>query len=158
MMQLLECIMQPVWFCINFKSCCNDASSLLQKGCRVQANSFGKPVKSLTARTSLSKLTRDPCLLATFEASDQLGLYRITDDFGTILPFKSFNSGSGSNLNCAIMAPILSYRYTIERFLRFYFVVKTSADNVIWQIFCIFSHDFSLFFKPIEFLGLYKVN
>ena len=39
----------------------------LQKGCRVQANSFGKPVKSLTARTSISKLTQDPCLLATFE-------------------------------------------------------------------------------------------
>ena len=39
----------------------------------MQANSFGKPVKSLTARTSISKLTRDPCLLATFEDSDQLG-------------------------------------------------------------------------------------
>jgi len=82
----------------------------LQKGCRVQANSFGKPVKSLTARTSISKLTRDPCLLATFEDSDQLGLYRISDDYGTIVPFKSFSSGSGANLKCAIMAPILSYR------------------------------------------------
>jgi len=82
----------------------------LQKGCRVQTNSFGKPVKSLTSRTSISKLTQDPCLLATFEASDQLRLYRISDDYGTIVPFKSFNSGSGANLKCAIMAPILSYR------------------------------------------------
>ena len=84
----------------------------LHKGCRVQANSFGKPVKSLTARctSASSKLTRDPCLLTTFEASDQLGLYRITDDYGTIVPFKSFNSGSGANLRCAILAPILSYR------------------------------------------------
>jgi len=82
----------------------------LQKGCRVQANSFGKPVKSLTARTSISKLTQDPCLLATFEDSDQLRLYRISDDYGTIVPFKSFSSGSEANLKCAIMAPILSYR------------------------------------------------
>lgn len=79
----------------------------LQKGCRVQAGK--QPVKSVTARTS-SKLSRDPCLLATFEMSDQLALYRITDDYGTISPFKSFSSGSGSNLSCAVMAPILSHR------------------------------------------------
>jgi len=82
----------------------------IQKGCRVQANSFGKPVTSLTSRPCIGKTTREPCLLATFEASDQLGLYRIIDDFGTIVPFKSFNSGTGANLKCAIMAPILSYR------------------------------------------------
>lgn len=82
----------------------------IQKGCRVQANSFGKPVTSLTSRPSIGKMTRDPCLLATFETSDQLGLYRIIDDFGTIVPFKSFNSGTGANLRCAILAPILSYR------------------------------------------------
>jgi len=82
----------------------------LQKGCRVQANSFGKPVTSLTSRPCIGKITRDPCLLATFEDSDQLGLYRIIDDFGTIVPFKSFNSGTGANLKSAIMAPILSYR------------------------------------------------
>ena len=34
---------------------------------------------------------------------------------------------------------------TVECFTRFCFVVKTSADNVILQIFDIFSHDFSLF-------------
>ena len=77
----------------------------------MQANSFGKPVTSLTSRPCIGKITRDPCLLATFEDSDQLGLYRIIDDFGTIVPFKSFNSGTGANLKSAIMAPILSYRY-----------------------------------------------
>ena len=82
----------------------------LQKGCRVQANSFNKPVTSLIARTSINKLTRDPCLLATFESSDQLGLYRITDDYGSLVPFRSFSSGSGATLKSAIMAPILSYR------------------------------------------------
>jgi len=82
----------------------------IQKGCRVQANSFNKPVTSLIARTSINKLTRDPCLLATFESSDQLGLYRITDDYGSLVPFRSFSSGSGATLKSAIMAPILSYR------------------------------------------------
>ena len=80
----------------------------LQKGCRVHT---GLTVNSLTARSKIDKLTRDPCLLATFEMSDQLGLYRITDDYGTVVPFKSFSSGSGSFLTCALMAPILSYRY-----------------------------------------------
>merc|ERR1711879_257652 len=70
----------------------------------------GRSVSSLTARTKIDKLTRDPCLLVTFDMSDQLGLYRITDDYGTIVPFKSFSSGSGSHLTCAIMAPILSFR------------------------------------------------
>ena len=51
-----------------------------------------------------------------------------------------------------------SFQNTVECFLGFCFVVKTSADDVIWQIFDICSHEFSLFFKPIEFLGLYKVN
>ena len=36
--------------------------------------------------------------------------------------------------------------------------MKTSADKVILQIFDIFLHEFSLFFKPIEFFGLNKVN
>ena len=80
----------------------------LQKGCRVHT---GLTVNSLTSRSKIDKLTRDPCLLATFEMSDQLGLYRITDDYGTVVPFKSFSSGSGSFLTCALMAPILSYRY-----------------------------------------------
>lgn len=79
----------------------------LSKGCRLQAGK--QPVKSLTARTC-SQLCRDPCLLATFEMSDALALYRITDDYGSISPFKSFSSGSGSHLSCAVMAPILSYR------------------------------------------------
>ena len=83
------------------------ATGKLQKGCRAHT---GRSVSSLTSRTKIDKLTRDPCLLATFQMSDQLGLYRITDDYGTIVPFKSFSSGSGSNLTCAIMAPILSYR------------------------------------------------
>ena len=84
---------------------------LLQKGCRVQAHTLGKSVTSITSRPSIGKITRDPCLLATFEASDELGLFRIIDDFGTIVPFKTFSSGTGANLKCAILAPILSYRY-----------------------------------------------
>lgn len=88
----------------------DSSTGKLQKGCRVQANRIGKSVTSMTARTSISKITRDPCLLATFESSDQLGLFRITDDFGTLVLFKSFSSGSGANLRCAIIAPILSYR------------------------------------------------
>ena len=81
----------------------------LQKGCRAHTGPYS--VNSLTSRTKINdKLTRDPCLLATFEMSDQLGLYRITDDYGTVVPFKSFSSGSGSFLTCALMAPILSYR------------------------------------------------
>ena len=47
---------------------------------------------------------------------------------------------------------------TVECFARCCFVVKTSADKMILPIFDIFSHEFSLFFKPIEFLGLIKVN
>ena len=47
---------------------------------------------------------------------------------------------------------------TVECLARFCFVVKTSADKMILPIFDIFSHESSLFFKPIEFLGLNKVN
>jgi len=86
------------------------ATGKLQKGCRVQAHTLGKSVTSITSRPSIGKITRDPCLLATFEASDELGLFRIIDDFGTIVPFKTFSSGTGANLKCAILAPILSYR------------------------------------------------
>ena len=43
-------------------------------------------------------------------------------------------------------------------FARFCFVKKTSADKMILQIFAIFSHEFSRFSNPIEFLGLSKVN
>ncbi len=47
---------------------------------------------------------------------------------------------------------------TMECFLRFCFVVKTSADNVISQIFYIFTNELSLFFNSIEYLCLNKVN
>ena len=92
---------------------------LLQKGCRVQAHTLGKSVTSITSRPSIGKITRDPCLLATFEASDELGLFRIIDDFGTIVPFKTFSSGTGANLKCAILAPILSCRYEHMIFCEF---------------------------------------
>ena len=45
---------------------------------------------------------------------------------------------------------------------RFYFVVKTSADNMIWQIFDIFSHEFNRYssqltlFRPKNSIGLRK--
>ena len=38
------------------------------------------------------------------------------------------------------------------------FVAKTSGDKMILQIFDIFFYEFKSFFKPIEFLGLNKVN
>ena len=40
---------------------------------------------------------------------------------------------------------------TVGCFPRFCFVVKTSADNVILQIFDIFSHEFSLFSTHLSF-------
>ena len=39
-----------------------------------------------------------------------------------------------------------------EMFPRFCFVVKMSADNVIWQILDIFTNELSLFFNTIAFL------
>ena len=51
---------------------------------------------------------------------------------------------------------------TVEHFARFCFVVKTSADKMIWQIFDNFSHDFSLFstqltlFSPKNSIGVKK--
>ncbi len=65
---------------------------------------------SLFSRTSIGKITRDPCILATFENSDQLSLFRVVDEFGTVVPFRSFNAGSTSSLSVVTMAPILSYR------------------------------------------------
>ena len=41
---------------------------------------------------------------------------------------------------------------TVKCFLRFCIVVKTSANNVILQIFDIFTHELSLFFNPIDFI------
>ena len=45
---------------------------------------------------------------------------------------------------------------TVECFLRFCFVVKMSADNVILQIFDIFSHEWSLFSTQLSFYAFIK--
>ena len=45
----------------------------------------------------------------------------------------------------------ISFQCTVECFLMFCFVVKTSADNVISLIFDIFSHDFNLLSSQLSF-------
>ena len=49
-----------------------------------------------------------------------------------------------------------SHHFTLECFSRFCFVVKTSADKMILQIFDIFSQDFSLFSTQLTLLILEK--
>ena len=44
----------------------------------------------------------------------------------------------------------------VECFLRFCFVVKTSADNVILPIFDIFTYELSLFSTQLSFYALIK--
>lgn len=93
----------------------NCATGKIQKGCRVQAHCPSRPVTSLTARTLVGKITTDPCLMATLAHTDQLCLFRITDEFGTILPFRSFSESAttlptSTALMCATIAPILSSR------------------------------------------------
>ena len=45
-----------------------------------------------------------------------------------------------------------SFQLTVECFLRFCFVVKTLTDNVILQIFDIFTHELCLFFIKLTLL------
>ncbi len=45
---------------------------------------------------------------------------------------------------------------TVECFPRFCFVVKTSTDKMIWQIFDIFSHEYSLFANQLRFWAQIK--
>ena len=49
-----------------------------------------------------------------------------------------------------------SSQFTVECFLRFCFVVKMSADNVILKFFDIFAYEFSLFSAQLSFYALIK--
>ena len=71
-------------------------------------------------------------------------------------PGLNFLSPNGSVFSPGTPGNYLT-KCTVECFLRFCFVVKTSVDNVILQIFDIFTNESSLFFNSIEFLCLNKV-
>ena len=68
-------------------------SGRVAKGCRVQADPK-RSVVALSYRSSLSKVTRNPCLMVGFSGSRELRMFRVKDEFGTVEPFMSISAPS----------------------------------------------------------------
>lgn len=81
-------------------------SGRVAKGCRVQADPK-RPVAALSYRSSLSKVTRNPCLMVGFSGSRELRMFRVKDEFGTVEPFMSITAPSP--LRSSVVAPLLSF-------------------------------------------------
>ena len=68
-------------------------SGRVAKGCRVQVDPK-RSIVALSYRSSLSKVTRNPCLMVGFSESRELRMFRVKDDYGTVEPFMSFSAPS----------------------------------------------------------------
>lgn len=81
-------------------------SGRVAKGCRVQADPK-RHIVALSYRSSLSKVTRNPCLMVGFSGSQELRMFRVKDEFGTVEPFMSISAPSP--LRSSVVAPLLSF-------------------------------------------------
>ncbi len=79
------------------------------------------------------------------KSATQLGAEAIRNALGKIaLPKEAVQD--------VMMGCVLQVYCTVECFPRFCFIVKTSADNVILQIFNIFTNELSLFSTQLSLL------
>ena len=85
------------------------------------------------------------CSLTRFESR----LWQMTDS-------GQFGKKESSKFKTCLHEIISWIHFTVQCFLRFCFVVKTSADNVIWHIFDIFTKKLSLFSTQLSFYALRK--
>jgi WD40 repeat protein len=83
-----------------------DSGGKVAKGCRVQVDQH-HPHPVLSLSSTMSGVTRGPCLLVGLAGSSDLRLFRIRDEFGTIEPLMRFSSGIPTTTST--FAPILTY-------------------------------------------------
>ena len=95
-------------------------SGRVAKGCRVQVDPK-RSIVALSYRSSLSKVTRNPCLMVGFSESRELRMFRVKDDYGTVEPFMSFSAPSvlrysyESNHYFPLMSDLFRSRFVLTR-------------------------------------------